>query len=127
MNENEMDPVKEEKGLRIATLLLSWLIGLFLAASGISASYTIPRFRSMFEDLGGSIPSLTAMIVSVPAVVWIAAGCLLGVFAIAKDFLVPSRHKLVLNGILLLIWAAFPNILLFALNLPLVKMMKAVE
>ena len=99
-----------------------------LAISATVGTLVLPRFVAVFADLGAELPALTTLLMSIPRaaypVMWpTAAGGL-----IAKEFTISrAGTKLAINLTAALVIGAFIIFQIFALFLPLVKMIEAVQ
>ena len=107
-------------------MLVVTLIGVWLAAGAWVV--VTPRFTKVFEDFDTSLPTLTRVFISVPAVVVVAGALFVTVGLVGLQFLPRDlRLRVVVTLCAFLLVGATIVALIFALFLPMVNLMTSVQ
>ena len=102
-------------------LTISCTIAALFFVINLAMLRVVSAFREMFDDIGGELPALTQLVVSLPGPVWVAGGFVGGVAFVAKDFVLGPRSRDFVNGAALLSVPIYVFGLVISLFLPLVK------
>lgn len=89
--------------------------------------YSVPSFARMFEDLGQRLPAVTTLVISVPALLWLALGAGTGFCLFAKNFLLTRRRALQLDALALVGIFLFTLVVIAVLFVPLLDIAHSLE
>lgn len=105
-------------------LLIMNLLG--LAISVVVGTVVLPRFEAALADFGAELPALTTLLMSIPRAAYLVMWPTTAGGLIAKEFFISrAGTKLAINLTAALVIGAFIIFQIFALFLPLVKMIEA--
>ena len=111
----------------VISLIICIVDCFMLLGTGFLILFGLPKFEQIFEDFETELPTLTVLVLSVPAAVW-ALILLVFVMGLAvKEGLIRNKHlTLIING------AVFPFVvggiflLVIAIILPIFKLFESV-
>ena len=123
------DPIRQARNeaFRTLSLVVLSIVLLALTAMAIFLPLVASQFLKIFTEMGRELPALTQWVVGTPAVLHLAFAGLFAAALIAKEFLLPPKAALWLNGLAILLLLGAVAVYVVAVFQPMIDMLAAMQ
>jgi len=116
----------ETRAARTCSLIVFALVMLYTFLPLRVLACGFPRFENMFMEMGTDLPGLTRFFLSLAPILWPLV-FLAAIGSAVKEFVVKNRGvTLAINGIHLVVLVAMRELIIFALGMPLLRLMETI-